>query len=200
MLLLLTFIPIFGASSRTNAQKKEPVKQQSSSKTQQQVQVKKYLVAYFSHTNNTAGVAAKIKEITGADIFRIQPVKPYPSDYTECTRQAKREIEANYKPELKTKPENLNDYDVIFIGSPCWWSTFAPPVATFLSSYNFSGKTIVPFMTHEGSRMGRTEADIKKLCPNSTVLEGLPIRGSDVRKNETKEQIINWLRKLKLIR
>ena len=68
---------------------------------------------------------------------------------------------------------------MIYIGSPCWWSTVAPPVATFLAAHDFTGKTLIPFMTHEGSRMGRSEADIRRLCPGATVRSGVPVRGSD---------------------
>ena len=67
---------------------------------------------------------------------------------------------------------------MIYIGSPCWWSTVAPPVATFLAAHDFTGKTLIPFMTHEGSRMGRSETDIRRLCPGATVRSGVPIRGS----------------------
>ena len=72
-------------------------------------------------------------------------------------------------------------YDVVFVGSPCWWGTVAPPVATFLAAYDWSGKTVAPFMTHGGSRMGRSEDDIEKLCPGATLLGGLPVRGSAVK-------------------
>ncbi|MDP4270124.1 MAG: flavodoxin [Bacteroidota bacterium] len=163
---------------------------------QTSVSKKKILVAYFSHSGNTRFVANQIKNATGGDIFEIQSVKPYPQDYQTVVDQAKREINSNYKPALKTKISNIRQYDVIFIGSPNWWSTIAPPVATFLSSYNLEGKTIVPFMTHEGTRMGHSVLDIKKLCPKSTVLEGLSIRGGDV--GRSRSDVEKWLRKLEL--
>lgn len=158
---------------------------------------KKILVVYFSHSGNTRVIANQIKELTGGDIFEIQPVKAYPSDYQTCVDQAKKEINANYKPALKTKLKNIRSYDIIFVGSPCWWATMAPPVATFLTSYDFTGKTIIPFMTHEGSRMGRYASDIKKLCPKSILLEGLPIRGSSVK--DAKGNVNKWLRDIKVI-
>ena len=92
--------------------------------------------------------------------------------------QAKKEIAAGARPALKSRVEDMSQYDVIFIGSPCWWSTVAPPVATFLAAHDFTGKTLIPFMTHEGSRMGRSEADIRRLCPGATVRSGVPVRGS----------------------
>lgn len=159
---------------------------------------KKILVAYFSHSGNTRVIAEQIKNATGGDIFEIQPVKDYPRDYQTVVDQARKEISSNYKPALKAKVKNIESYDVIFIGSPCWWSTIAPPVATFLSIYNLSGKTIVPFMTHEGSGMGHSVSDIKKLCPKSTVLEGLPVRGSSVK--SAQNDVKKWLREIKMIK
>ena len=171
----------------------------SQSQTQTQTETKKnILVVYFSHTGNTRVIAEQIRNATDADIFEIQPVKDYPTDYQTLVDQAQKEINADYKPELKAKVENIGQYDVIFVGSPCWWGTIAPPVATFLSSYDLSGKTIAPFMTHEGSGMGHSEADIKKLCPKSTVLEGLPIKGSYV--NSAKNDVLKWLTKIKIIK
>ncbi|MDP4209302.1 MAG: flavodoxin [Bacteroidota bacterium] len=157
---------------------------------------KKILVVYFSHSGNTRVIAEQIKNATGGDIFEIQPVKDYPSDYNAVVDQAKKEITANYKPALKTRVKNIELYDVIFVGSPNWWSTIAPPVATFLSGYNLEGKTIIPFITHEGSRMGHSVSDIKKLCPKSNVLEGLPIRGSNVK--SAKPDVEKWLKEIKM--
>ena len=159
---------------------------------------KKVLVAYFSHSGNTCEVARQIGEATDGDLFEIVPAVPYPSEYQAVVDQGKREIEAGLRPELKTRVEYLSQYDVIFVGSPCWWATVAPPVATFLTSYDFAGKTVVPFMTHEGSRMGRSEADIRKLCPQSTVPDGLPVRGGSVR--NSRDAVDKWVRGLGLAR
>ena len=82
-------------------------------------------------------------------------------------------------------------YDVVFVGSPCWWGTVAPPVATFLAAYDWSGKTVAPFMTHGGSRMGRSEDDIEKLCPGATLLGGLPVRGSAVK--GSRDAVDKWI-------
>lgn len=158
---------------------------------------RKMLVAYFSQSGNTEEVANQIKKMSGADIFQIIPAKPYPNEYQAIVDQAKKEINEGYQPVLKTQPDDLKQYDVIFVGSPCWWGTIAPPVATFLANNDLAGKTIVPFMTHEGSRMGHSVADIKKLCPNSTVLEGLPIRGSQAK--EASRDIMAWLKGMKMI-
>lgn len=158
---------------------------------------KKMLVAYFSHSGNTRTVAEQIREATGADIFEIEPAAAYPTNYQAVVDQAKKEVNSGFKPALKSKPENLGKYDIIFVGSPCWWYTIAPPVATFLSSYDLSGKTIAPFMTHEGSRMGHSEADIKKLCAGATLLPGLPVRGGSVQ--EAAPEVAKWLRRIGVI-
>jgi len=158
----------------------------------------KMLVVYFSHSGNTRVIAEEIKKATGADIFEIQPVNDYPEDYNTVVDQAKKEINANHRPVLKAKVKNIEQYDVIFIGSPNWWSTIAPPVATFLIDYNLEGKTIVPFMTHGGGLMGHSVSDIKKLCPKSTVLEGLPISGSYVRRAH--DDVMKWLRAIKMLK
>jgi flavodoxin len=157
---------------------------------------KKILIAYFSWSSsgNTRNMAEQIKAATGADIFEIVPVKAYPREYQACVDQAKEEINANFKPEIKGKVENIDSYDIIIVGSPNWWSTVAPPVATFLSNYNFSGKTILPFMTHEGTRLGHSVKDIKELCPTASVLSGLAIRGGSVKNASTANDIQKWLK------
>lgn len=159
---------------------------------------KKVLVAYFSYSGNTEVVANQIKEATGGDIFEIVPEKAYSSDYQTVVDQAKKEINAGYKPALKGMPKDIGGYDVIIVGSPCWWGTIAPPIATFLSECDLSRKTILPFMTHEGSRMGHTLQDIKKLCPQSVVSEGLPVRGGRVK--DAKPEVVKWLQENKLVR
>ncbi len=158
---------------------------------------KKILVVYFSLSGNTREIANQIKAATGGDIFEIQPVKAYPEDYQTVVDQAKEEINSNYKPELKTKVEHMESYEVIFVGSPNWWSTIAPPVSKFLSEYNLSGKTIVPFITHGGGGMAQTVADITALCPNSTVLDALVVSGSTVKTSQDK--VSEWLRGLKIM-
>lgn len=154
----------------------------------------KVLVVYFSHSGNTKEIADQIRNAAKADIFEIQPLHIYPDEYRQLTEQAKKEISDGYKPALKSRLANINGYNVIFVGSPCWWSTIAPPVATFLSEYDFSEKTIIPFMTHGGSRLGRSVADIKKLLPNSTVVDGRAFQGNNV-KNSNNE-VNKWVKGL----
>ncbi|MGQ9515319.1 MAG: flavodoxin [Thermoproteota archaeon] len=155
------------------------------------------LVAYFSHSGNTRVIANQIHDGVGGDIFEIVAKDPYPSDYDEVVKQARKELKEQYRPKLKTKVDNMEAYDVVFVGYPNWCSTIPMPVATFLSEYDFSGKTIIPFCTHGGSRLGRSVSDIKELCPHSTILDGLPVRDRDVKSAQS--EVSEWLRELGMI-
>lgn len=152
----------------------------------------KILIVYYSWSGNTRNMAEQIKRYTNADILEIVPTVAYPTDYNACVDQAKKEINSKFMPPLKVIQTKVESYDTIIIGSPNWWGTIAPPVATFLSSCNFSGKKILPFITHGGSRMGRSVEDIKRLCPTATILNGLPVRGSSV--SSAGSEILKWLR------
>lgn len=154
----------------------------------------KILVAYFSHSGNTRTIAEQIQKATGADLFEIEVRDAYPSDYQGVLDRAKKEISDQEKPALKTMPKNLAEYDVVFIGSPNWWSTIAPAVATFLSTGDFTGKTLVPFVTHGGGGMARCEADAKKLCPKAIWLKGLSVNGSSV--DGAASRVGKWLKEI----
>lgn len=168
----------------------------------------KCLVAYFSRAGNnyvsgkivnlpvgnTKVVAGMIREITGGDSFQINTVKSYPKDYSATTNVAKKELNDNARPELSSHVENMDSYNVIFLGYPNWWGTMPMPVFTFLEEYDFSGKTIVPFCTHGGGGMGRSENDIAKLCPEATLLKGFAIQGSCV--SAAKKEVESWLKSI----
>lgn len=170
------------------------------------------LVAYFSRTGenysvgniekgNTHIVADMIAEQTGGDSFQISTVTSYPDGYDECTEVAKQEQEKNARPEIVGSVENMADYDIVFLGYPIWWSDMPMAVYTFLESYDFSGKTIVPFCTHEGSGLSSTESVIAEICPDATVLEGFAIRGSVAQnsQDEAKEAVVSWLQEAELV-
>jgi flavodoxin len=171
---------------------------------------KKCLIAYFSRpgnnyvngsivnlpVGNTEVVAKIIQEITRGDLFHIEAVHTYPEDYTETTEVAKEELRTSARPKLSGHVETMASYDRIFLGYPNWWGTMPMPVYTFLEDYNLSGKTIAPFCTHEGSGLGRSVTDIKKMCPKSTVLDGLAIRGGDVK--NAQNEVSGWLGELGL--
>ncbi|MBM6830264.1 flavodoxin [Anaerotignum lactatifermentans] len=127
---------------------------------------------------NTEAAANILRELTGADLFQIEQVQPYAKSYNECIAQAQEDQKRDARPELKAYPESIEEYDTIYLGFPNYWSTMPMAVFTFLEHFDFSGKIIKPFCTHEGSGMGRSEKDIKKLCPNAKVEKGLAIYGS----------------------
>ncbi len=154
----------------------------------------KIITVYFSHSGNTRKIAGQIQRIAGGDIFELKSVEPYPNDYNAVVKKARQELDSDYKPPLKGSPGNIGSYDVIFIGYPVWWGTTPMPVFTFLSEYDFSGKTIAPFCTHEGSRLGRSVTDIARLCPRSKVLNGLAVRGSSV--NNSLNEVSAWLNEI----
>lgn len=141
---------------------------------------------------NTETAAEMIRELAGADWFKIEQAQPYAGDYNECIEQAKNDQQKDARPQLKAYPETLKDYDVIYLGFPNYWNTMPMAVFTFLEHFDLKGKTIKPFCTHEGSGMGSSVADIKKLCPEAKVLRGLAIRGGSV--GRAKEEIEKWLK------
>lgn len=149
------------------------------------------LIAYFSHSGNTQNIANIIHKEVGGTLHEILPESPYPRSYNAVTDQAKKEIRAGYKPALQSNLDHIELYDTIFIGSPNWWSAIAPPVTTFLSQYDLSGKTIAPFCTHGGGGLGSVARDIAKLCPQSTILKCLEMYGSGSRNAQA--DVSAWL-------
>jgi flavodoxin len=155
---------------------------------------KKILTLYYSLSGNTRELAKQIQAQVGGDLVELETVTPYPDDYNRTVDQAKKELEANYLPPLKTKLENLDSYDVIFLGSPNWWYTLAGPVRTFLSQNNLAGKTVAPFMTHGGGGFANSINDLKAFCPNATILEGLALSGG--RAKNAQSDVKRWLNTL----
>lgn len=152
----------------------------------------KTLIAFFSRADenyvsgalkmlevgNTEIVADMIQKETGADVFRIDPVVKYAVDYNACIAEAKEDQRRDARPELSQYLDSIDEYDTIYLGYPNYWGTMPMAVFTFLEKYDFSGKTIKPFCTHEGSGMGRSESDIRKLCSSAKVEKGLAIHGT----------------------
>lgn len=159
------------------------------------------LIVYYSRSGNTRTVAqhiqANLENINvDADLLEIQTVTPYPAEYRATTQQAKKELAEGYRPPLTTKVANMAQNGRIFVGSPNWWSSMAPPVMTFLSEYDFSGKTIAPFMTHGGGGLGHSVQDIRKLCPTATVVDAFAVNGDNAA--NAQEEVAAWLRRLAL--
>lgn len=152
------------------------------------------LTVFYSHSGNTRALARLIQQLAGGDLLEILPVTPYPADYNTVVNQAKRELQAGYRPPLQTVKENIGNYDVILVGSPNWWNRAAPPVMTFLAGHDLSGKAIAPFITHEGTGLGQSAGDIAQLCPGATILEGLAVRGGRVK--GAQRELAEWLARL----
>lgn len=149
------------------------------------------LIAYFSWGGNTEGIAQQIQEIAGGDLFEIECVTPYSSDYNTVLEEAQRDQNIQARPELKTHVEDMDQYDTIILGYPNWWASIPMPVASFLEEYDFSGKTILPFCSHGGGRFGQSLTAISKLIPDASIKEGLPVSysgGADL-----PEEITEWL-------
>ncbi len=141
---------------------------------------------------NTEVVAEYIRDITGANLFKVEPVNDYPNDYYECTDVAKDELHKNARPDVKAFAGDLSEYDTVFIGGPIWWGTYPMPMFTVLEQIDWNGKTVMPFSTHEGSGLGNVVADMRRVCAGANVKSGLSIRGSSV--NESKSQIEKWIK------
>lgn len=151
----------------------------------------------LDESNNPIGnlriLAEYISEETGAEIFSIRTVETYPTAYKDTTDLATEEKNANARPELVSHIDDMEDYDVIYLGYPNWWGTLPMPVASFLEEYDFAGKTIIPFASHEGSGLGSGVSMIKELCPDSTVLDGFAIKGSEVNTDRARETVAEFV-------
>lgn len=155
---------------------------------------KKVLVAYYSWSGNTRKLAQEIQKKTGGHMVEIELVKDYPKDYKATVDLAKEEQTKNVRPELKTKVENLDQYDVIFLGFPNWWGAAPMPILTFLDSYNWEGKTIVPFFTHGGGGVQNCDESVRKNASKAKVLPYLCVSGGSV--NSASSDVDAWLSKL----
>lgn len=163
----------------------------------------KTLVAFFSRRGenyavgiikegNAEHIAKVIQKLTNADIYEIESVKGYSNDYLTCTKEAKIELNNEARPELKEKIDSIDEYDTIYLCYPNWWGTYPRAVATFLESFDFSGKIIKPMCTHEGSLMGYSERELKQTLKNSIIKKGLAIKGTNAHNSDN--IINNWIK------
>ena len=165
---------------------------------------KKSIIIYFSRADenysvgyidkgNTEVIAEYIKAITGADMFKVERKIPYAKDYQTCIEEAKKEQQENARPELLNTLNNIDDYEVIYIGSPIYWGTMPQPMFTQLEKLNWEGKTVRVFTTHEGSGLGNVVSDVKRICNKASVLDNsLAIQGSTV--NTAKSKVEDWIK------
>ena len=156
----------------------------------------KTLIAFFSRADenyfggamkyvkvgNTEIIVNDMKEMISADTFKIEMKEPYSPVYMTCIEEAKRDLRAKARPELVSVPESIDEYDTVILAYPNYWGTMPMAVFTFLEKFDFSGKTIFPLCTNEGSGMGGSERDIKKACPGAAVKKGLSVTGSEAAK------------------
>lgn len=163
-------------------------------------------IVYFSQSKvqNTALVAKWIQKHAGGDLVPLEPQTPYPEPYGKTLKAANEERAAGVHPPLKAVPP-LNGYDIVFIGSPIWYGTYAAPLATFFDGEKLSGKTVAPFCTHGGGGAGRFFEDVRKTCREAKVLDGLSIRGSNqierrldigVAAHHTEDDVVEWLNRI----
>lgn len=152
------------------------------------------LILYFSMSGNTETVANYIHEEIGGDIVKLETVQTYPEDYDELVDYAREEQRDNTRPELETAIENIEQYDTIFLGYPNWWGDMPMPIYSFLDQYDLSNKTIAPFITHGGSGLSGTPANIANEEPDAVVTEGLAINGDDV--DDCQDEVNEWLNEL----
>jgi len=196
-ILLLGFLSSCSNAEEPSLNVKMPAKQ-------------KILIVYLSRTNNTKAIAEIIHSKVGGDLVVIELEKPYPQDYKAIVAQVSRENESGFLPLLKTKIDNIGQYDVVFVGFPTWGMALPPPVKSFLRQYDLKGKTIIPFNTNAGYGIGSTFDTVRELCKESKILDGFTMKGGIERdgellviKNEKRKQaesdVEAWLKKINML-
>lgn len=194
-LLLMAIAPVFFCSCTAQETKKEKGK---------------LLIVYLSRTNNTKQVVEIIQKEVGGDLVALELKDPYPENYDSIVAQVAEENESGYLPPLKTRIDNFNQYDVVFLGFPTWGMRLPPPMKSFLNKYNMSDKTVIPFNTNAGYGIGSSFKTVKEMCPNATILEGFSTKGGIERdgiyfvmegdkKIKVKEEVVTWLRQIKFL-
>ena len=172
----------------------EPVAEQNNDETTEapdnEDNSSKVLVVYFSHTGTTKGVSEYLHEVVGGDLIEIEPVNSYPEGYHDALDPAKQEQKDNARPVIANTIDDFDSYEVIYLGYPIWWGTTPMIINTFLESYDFSGKTVVPFATSGGTGISQSIKDIRSEIPDADVKDGLLVKIND--------DIIPWLQKLGL--
>jgi len=139
---------------------------------------------------NTEIAAEFIRKAVGGDLFEIETVRAYSPEYMTCIEEAKAELKAKARPELRTCLDSIADYDNVFVCGPCWWGTYPMAVFTQLEKLDWTGKKVMALMTHEGSGLGSSERDLKKICTGASFGKGLAVHGADAARSE--KEISAW--------
>lgn len=201
LVLLTTVICMFSGCSKAQ----EKTQEENESLTNKNI-----LIVYLSRTKNTKAVATMIHKSLGGSLVELELENPYPEDYKTIVSQVASENETGFLPPLKTKIDNIAQYDVVFVGFPTWGMQLPPPMKSFLKQYNLEGKTIVPFNTNAGYGIGSTFQTVKELCPKSKVLEGFSTKGGIERdgvlfvmegdkEKQVQAEVQKWLKKIGFI-
>ncbi|MBC2331037.1 flavodoxin [Listeria swaminathanii] len=192
LVLLLTLTACNNQQSTNSDNSKQP---STNSSDKKDISTKKALVVYYSQSGNTKKLANVIQQSTNADIFELELANPYPDNYDQMTEQVGLEQKDHITPELSKKITDFNNYGTIFIGSPIWRSSLAPPMASFITSYNLSGKTIIPFFTSDSGTLGNSVSVINSLVSTDVkVLDALAVQGDDA--SNSQSTVDNWLKKI----
>lgn len=191
LIAFLSTLLVLGCS--TSCASDKPEKEPETDNAASYFDGKKVLTAYFSWSGTTQRMAQQIHDITGGDLFQIEPVVPYPTEYTPCTEVVLEEKENNARSPIKNRVENWEDYDIVFIGCPVWWWTTPMIIHTFCESYNFTGKAVVPFCTYAATYRDETLAEIVNITPDASHLtgEGLTSGSITARRIQTWSDLIN---------
>jgi len=203
LVFCLGFLITFFASGCSNAQPDVKFQQQNISK-------KNILIVYLSRTKNTKAVAELIYKNIGGDLVELEVKNPYPTDYKLTVEQVSKELNSGFLPPLKTKINNIESYDLVFIGFPTWSMQLPPPIKSFLKTYNLKGKTVIPFNTNAGYGIGSSFETLKELSNESKHLEGYSTKGGIERDNilyvmegekyiQVEKQVKDWLKKIELL-
>jgi flavodoxin len=171
---------------------------------------KRILIVYLSRTKNTEAVAEIINHEVGSNMVELTLQTPYPENYGAIVAQVDRENETGYLPPLKTRIENFQDYDIVFLGFPTWDMQLPPPMKSFLHAYDFSGKILIPFNTNGGYGVGSSFDDVKELAPDAQILKGISIKGGlekegvllaieRERREEVRAQVTEWLSNIQML-
>ncbi|SIN73067.1 flavodoxin family protein [Algoriphagus halophilus] len=203
MKYFLLSVFLFGSLSCTGHTKSEK------NLNTEEIASEKILIVYLTRTKNTKAVAEMIHEQVGGDLVELELINLYPENYQAIVSQVARENETGFLPPLKTKIEDLSSYDIVFVGFPTWGMKLPPPMKSFLSKNDLSGKTVIPFNTNAGYGVGSSFEKVKELCPKSNILEGFSTKGGIERDGvlfvmegekeiEVRKEVIKWLEKIGL--